>query len=198
MDKKERNIKFFDEWAASYDRFIFSFWLKMMHKKVLKFISRKQGLKILDVSCGTGELLLLLSNKLEKAELYGVDISRNMIRLAEKKIGEKARINCSDVESLQFKDAMFDYVITTESFHHYVNQEKALQEMKRVLKKNGKLIVADVNFYLFFVNRLFEMLEPGCVKINSKKGFYEMFKRNDFKEIKQARSIFAIITSGVK
>ena len=72
-------------------------------------------------------------------------------------------------------------------------------EMKRVLKKNGRLIIADVNFFFDIVHRIFEILEPGCVRVNSRKDFINMFKKTGFKDIKQIRSsVFGVITAGIK
>lgn len=199
MNKKQRNIWFFDKWASNYDHSILSPWLKSMHKDVLKFINpNKPELKVLDISCGTGEFLSILSKKLENPSLYGADISKNMLDIAKKKLTNKAEIAYADVESLPFKDSTFDYVITTEAFHHYVDQRKSFAEMKRVLKKDGILIIADVNFSLSLFHRIFESFEPGCVRINSRKEFIAMFKSNSFKNIKQKRSsLFGIITAGI-
>ena len=199
MDKKQRNIKFFDSWAGSYDKFVFGFWLRSMHSDVLKFIAKKQKLKILDVSCGTGEMLLLMLRRLNKPDIYGVDISRNMLDIAKRKLKGRLKLKYADAALLPFKNNTFDYVITTESFHHYHNQKKSLMEMKRVLKKNGRLIIADVNFFFDIVHRIFEILEPGCVRVNSRKDFINMFKKTGFKDIKQIRSsVFGVITAGIK
>jgi len=200
MDKHQQNIRFFNRWAKSYDNsFPVSFWLKRMQKDVLRFIVKRPGLKILDVSCGTGELLLSLSRRIEKPSLFGVDISANMLKIAEKKLGSKASLKYSSADKLPFKDSTFHYMITTEAFHHYTHQEKSIQEMKRVLKPNGRLIIADVNFFFDTFHRIFEFFEPGCVKINSRKEFIRMFQRNGFKNIRQLRTnVLGIITTGVK
>lgn len=200
MNKQQQNIRFFNRWANIYDNsFPISFWLKRMQKDVLKFIVRRPKLKILDVSCGTGELLLSLSRRIEKPSLFGVDISVNMLKIAEKKLGNKANLKYSSADKLPFKNDTFHYVITTEAFHHYTNQEKSIQEMKRVLKPNGRLIIADINLFLAIFHKIFEFFEPGCIKINSRKESIRMFQRNGFKNIRQLRTnVCGIITTGIK
>ena len=200
MDKKEQNLRFFNSWAKTYDRsFLLGYWLRRMQADVVSFVEKSKGLKLLDVGCGTGELLLMLSEKLENPGLYGIDISKNMLMIAEKKLGGKALLKISDVESLPFKDNEFDYVITCEAFHHYLNQNKAINEMKRVLKDGGKLIIADVNFFFDIFHRIFEVFEPGCVRVNNRNEFIKMFELNGFDNIKQKRSnVCGLITYGTK
>ena len=105
----------------------------------------------------------------------------------------------ADVHELPFKGETFDYVICTEAFHHYYNQEKALKEMYRVVKEKGKVIIVDVNFFLPIIHRLFEKVEPGCIKVNNKKEMYKLFKKTGLINLKQKRSfLFAVMTEGEK
>ena len=71
--KIEENLSFFDRWASTYDRFLFQFWMKKFHVPVLKELLLNQKTKVLDISCGTGELLKKLEGK---AELHGIDLSQ--------------------------------------------------------------------------------------------------------------------------
>ena len=88
-------------------------------------------------------------------------------------------------------------VVSTEAFHHYDDQLKALQEMVRVSK--GRVIVVDINFFLRPLHGLFEKLEPGCVKINNKKEMRELFREAGLREIRQKRSfLLAVATMGMK
>ena len=93
----------------------------------------------------------------------------------------------------------FDAVLSTESFHHYVNPRKAINEMKRVLKKGGNLIITDANFYLPLFNKIMEKIELGIVHIYNKKEMKKIFIQAGLKNIKQKRTAFAFfITKGVK
>ncbi len=196
----ERNLKqntyFFNRWARSYDSPIFKFWMKRFHTSVFKELTFSKGTKILDVSCGTGELLKELNGR---ADLTGTDISGEMLKKAREKLPKEIKLQKADIHNLPFKDNIFDYTLTTEAFHHYHDQQKALSELKLVTKQNGKIIVADINFFLKPIHWLLEKLEPGCIKVNSRKEMLQLFKKAELKNIKQRRNfIFAVMTSGEK
>ena len=197
---KEKNKKFFDFWASFYDCnwTLIKPWLFYIQKRIINNLNIRNDAKLLDIGCGTGDALFLISKK-TSAKLYGVDISEKMIEKAIKKLREKAILKLSDAENLPFNDNTFDYVLSTEAFHHFPNPNKTLKEINRVLKKNGEFMLADVNFYSDFIHWLFKKVEPGHVKIYSKDEFKELFINNSFKIIAQKRlGIFAILTIGKK
>jgi len=193
----EQNVKFFDQWAKNYDIGLFQFWMRRFYQPVFQLIGK--GSKcILDVSCGTGEFLQEMKQKRPNAELYGVDISEKMIEVARKKL-PNVRFSVGNVHDLRYKSNYFDCVITTEAFHHYYDQQKALGEMARVAKNGGKVIVSDINFYSRIIHWLFEHLEPGCVRINSKHEMKRLFEYAGLHVTYQKRSwLFAIVTVGRK
>ena len=194
--KIEQNITFFDRWAKTYDRPLFQFWMRRFYQPVLELVGRG---KVLDVSCGTGEFLRELATKKEKRTLFGIDLSPHMIAKARIKLGKKIHLQTANVHQLPFPDNSFDYVVSTESFHHYYDQSQALAEMKRVAKIGGRVIVVDINFFLKQIHWLFEKLEPGCVKVNSRKEISDLFQKSGLHDIVQCRSfIFSILTKGVK
>ena len=162
----QQNRQLFDRWAKSYDKAVFQFWMRKFYAQATAELQLNPKTKVLDISCGTGELLKSLQGK---AELYGIDISEEMLKAAKKKLGRKVKLLKADVHRLPFEDNFFDYAMTTEAFHHYYDQPSALKEMVRVTKNGGKIIVADINFFLKPVHWLFQKIEPGCVKVNSKK-----------------------------
>ncbi|MBI2582398.1 class I SAM-dependent methyltransferase [Candidatus Woesearchaeota archaeon] len=196
-DKKiEQNITLFDRWAKTYDKPLFQFWMRKFYQPALKLIDSG---KVLDVSCGTGEFLRELDKKKKKITLYGIDLSSHMIAKARTKLGKKINMQTADVHQLPFPEDSFDYVVSTESFHHYYDQSKALAEMKRVAKKGGTIVIVDINFFLKPIHWLFEKFEPGCVKVNSRKEMRDLFRKVGLHNIIQFRSfIFSVLTTGVK
>ncbi|MBI2572513.1 class I SAM-dependent methyltransferase [Candidatus Woesearchaeota archaeon] len=190
------NEHFFDHGAARYDRRMIQFWMKKYYRPAIKEITAPGS--ILDVSCGTGNLLQELSQR-DYQNLQGVDYSSKMVEIAQAKLKGIATIQKADVHHLPFKDNTFDYVVSTEAFHHYHNQQKAIQELARVTKSQGKVIVCDINFSFKIIHRLFHRFEPGHVKINSKEEFKILFEKAGLTNITQTRdSLFAIKTVGVK
>ena len=192
-----QNLKFFDRWADSYDFGIVQFWMRRFYRPVFQLVDSGKK-RVLDISCGTGEFLHELNEKRTEAELYGIDISEKMIEIARKKL-PKVRFAVGDVHDLKYKANYFDYVITTEAFHHYYDQQLALKEMARVAKKGAKVVVVDVNFFVRPIHWIFECLEPGCVRINSKHDMKKLFEKAGLRVVSQKRSgIFAMVAVGVK
>ncbi len=201
MNKKEnknlkKNRSLFNKWAKTYDLSLFQFWMRGFQKAAEKELKLQKDTKVLDLSCGTGEFLRKLQGR---AKLTGIDYSEKMLITARKKLDKNTVLVKGDVHNLPFKNEEFDYVLNTEAFHHYYDQEKAILEMYRVTKKKGKIIIVDINLFLPIIHKLFENLEPGCVKVNNKKEIYILFKNIGLKNIRQERSfLFAIMTSGEK
>ena len=195
---QKENTAFFDAWAKSYDCFLFQFWMKHFHQGVLKVLDFSKPFTLLDVSCGTGELLNTIAKKSPKCKLSGMDFSQEMISSAQRK-NKNIYFQQGDVHKLSFKDNTFDYVISTTAFHHYHDQQKAMQEMTRVAKKGGSIIVSDIHFLLRLFNFLNEKLEPGCVHVNSGKEMKSLFEKVGLINIQQKRNfMFSMITLGIK
>ncbi len=196
----KENIQFFNFWAARYDRPLFQFWMKRFHAPILQELYNQRDVKILDLSCGTGQLLYSLYHQNKgKISLQGADISDNMLTIARKRLPPSVILRRADIHALPFSNNTFDYVVSTEAFHHYYNQSKALAEMKRVTKKRGKIIVVDVNFFVRPIHWLFQKLEPGGAKINSRREMCVLFQQAGLTSISQQRIfLFAVATTGAK
>lgn len=196
---RKLNQNFFDRWSKSYDNPIFQFWMKGFQRQVFKELELNENTKLLDVGCGTGQFLSKLNELKGPAKLYGIDISEEMLKKAKQRLGSAAELKIADVHVLPFKENYFDYVISTEAFHHYGSQLSALKEMKRVAKPGRRIIISDINFFFKLIHQLFEKLEPGCVKVNSKKEMRKLFAEAGLTVIKQKRNfLFAVVTVGVK
>ncbi len=107
---------------------------------------------ILDVACGTGEFERLLLEKNPTQKIIGIDISEKMLDLARQKYDAFSNVEFqqASVHSLPFDSDYFDVVVCANSFHFFDQPQLALQEMKRVVKPNGKVIILDWNKdYLF-------------------------------------------------
>lgn len=96
--------------------------------------------KVLDIGCGSGDLLKSLSRYFK--ECYGIDSSTTMIDLANSK-SERFDLMVGDANYLPYPDNFFDFVVSHTTFHH-LDLNKALPEARRVLKNGGRLVIVDV------------------------------------------------------
>lgn len=100
----------------------------------------KKDSKILEVGCGDGRSLNYL--KEITRDLQGIDHDRKAVLDARKNLGEESKIYLSEAEKLPFGEETFDYVLCLMTFSNLAQKKlKILEEMKRVLKKSGKIIV---------------------------------------------------------
>lgn len=98
--------------------------------------------RILDVGSGTGSLLTRLHTIYPAAALCGVDLAYNMCQRTYEKLGQGALVVNAAAENLPFADGTFDLVVSTSALQWVADLERALHEMRRVLKPGGKLEVA--------------------------------------------------------
>src|SRR3989344_6365125 len=193
MNIEEQNKLFFGKIAGYYD-IIFGNWIKKIQIKTIKLAEINNKSRILDAGCGTGNFLSLLENY--NIGAYGIDISKEMIKIAKKKL-KKPKLKISSAERLNFKSNYFDYIFSIDAFHHFYNKEKAMKSFYRVLKDNGKLIIVDVNFGIF-LNKIFKKLEPGNNGIYSKSEMKSIFLRYKLRKIEQRNvGLFTTMTKGV-
>jgi SAM-dependent methyltransferase len=96
------------------------------------------GHRLLDVGCGPG---LLLGQAVERgADAWGVDVSATALALA-RRLAPRARVCAGNAEALGFADRVFDRVTCIGTFEHFPDGGRALAELRRVLKPDGRLCV---------------------------------------------------------
>lgn len=147
----------FDEIARDYDR------MNHLMTAGLDRCWRKravQGLhgKVLDVACGTGDMVveLLRTRHAASLQVTGVDLSEEMLAIAKRK-APQAEYRLADAEHLPFGDASFDAVTCAFGVRNFVHLEQGLKEMVRVLKPGGRMAILELAtpdnpFIRFFYN----------------------------------------------
>ena len=103
-----------------------------------RFFTSVRGKRILEIGCGEGSLLKMLS---AGNEVYGVDISESGVEKTRLKGIPCEHADASN-ESLPYTDGFFDVVITLETIEHVENPHRMLWEIKRVLKESGMLLIS--------------------------------------------------------
>lgn len=112
------------------------------HLQRYKWAAKRCEGRILDLGCGTGYGTKILSGK--GREIYGIDVSQEAIDYARRKYFGPEYICCS-AEKLPFEDNYFDAVTAFEIIEHVEKPEKVLDEIHRVLKKDGDLFISTPN-----------------------------------------------------
>jgi ubiquinone/menaquinone biosynthesis C-methylase UbiE len=135
----------YDIAAAIYDPLLF-LALKPVRITVMKELLPYKDKAILDLCCGTGNQLKLLS-KSGFNDLHCLDISDSMLKVAKRSCCEMKIYN-KDATETGFEDQSFDIVMLSFAIHEKdrVMQEKLLAEAYRLLKKEGLLLIVDFIF----------------------------------------------------
>lgn len=158
--------------AKGYDTFMFIF--PVWKRWIKNIIPHIKGNKILEVSFGSGYLMTKYAT--EKKEIYGIDYNKKMLDITKNKMRRlniEAHLSLGNVEKLPFPDNTFDTIINTMAFTGYHNGEKAMNELKRVLKKDGRLLLVDFdypenrNLFGYLIVRLWEKFGDIIKDINS-------------------------------
>ena len=99
--------------------------------------------QVLDCGCGTGPVIELLHEKYPDKHYTGLDLTPEMIHVAQAKNLSNTNFVVGDCENIPFPEDTFDAIISSNSFHHYPNPQDFFNNAYRVLKKNGRLILRD-------------------------------------------------------
>ncbi|WP_022851384.1 bifunctional demethylmenaquinone methyltransferase/2-methoxy-6-polyprenyl-1,4-benzoquinol methylase UbiE [Limisalsivibrio acetivorans] len=146
MEKKSREIqKMFDDIAPKYDFLnrALSFRTDVAwRKKAIKLSELEDGQRILDLACGTADMMIQMSKSEKDIELIGGDFSYNMLRKGAEKFPEGA-FSVSDAHCLPFKDESFDRILIAFGFRNVTDKPRGLSEMNRVLKPGGRLCILE-------------------------------------------------------
>lgn len=153
MQKQEKIVKMFDDIAPSYDKAnraisfgVDSSWRNNAANIVLdKFLNEK--INIVDVACGTGDMLgTWMKNaekkKIEIQEIIGVDPSQGMLEVAKEKFPNSKFIQAY-ADKMDIPDNFADILSISYGIRNVVERQKALREFNRIIKKNGYLVVLE-------------------------------------------------------
>lgn len=107
--------------------------------------------KVLDAGTGPGTLARELARRQPRLQVYGIDLSEDMIRLARahtkhEQLEERVHFATGDVAHLPYPDNSFDVIVSTISMHHWYELEQPLRDLYRVLRPGGRLWIYDFSF----------------------------------------------------
>ncbi len=173
---------------------------------------------ILDVCSGTGDVAIEVSGK---SSVIAADFCQEMLQLCTKKTKKKdiESIHCiqNDAENLSFKDETFNGAIVAFGIRNVADINKALSEMRRVVKKGGKVVILEFSlpenlifrwiYYLYFKKILpvigaviskksgaYSYLPSSVLSFPKRNEFVELIKESGMKDINVYDLTFGIVT----
>ena len=158
----------------------------------------KGCVKVLDIGCGTGHPSLYIAK--DVGSIVGIDKSERMIEIAKNRL-ERSRIDniifqVGDAESLGFSSESFDAIILCGSLATLLNKKKILQEIRRVLTKNGKVACIEANWlYRSMYGRRFQgegnfvLAEKGLIRYRYVKRSVHPHKEIDYRCVINPKSV---------
>jgi malonyl-CoA O-methyltransferase len=142
---------------------------------ILDFFGDLTGRRVLDIGCGKGRFARVLKERYPEAEIWGLDLSEEMLR----HVPPEVRTRQGTMTDLPFPDGFFDAAYATESLEHAVEIETAVEEICRVVRPDGRIVIIDKNaeqtgrlqtapWEKWFGRRELErLLERHCRKVSS-------------------------------
>ena len=213
--KKEQVAKMFNNISKRYDllNHLLSCGIDILwRKKAIKLLKDHNPKHMLDIATGTGDFAIEAFNTLKPDMINGIDISRGMLDVGVEKmkklnLDKKIILELGDSENIQFKENKFDAATVAFGVRNFENLELGLQEIYRVLKPQGRLIILEFSKpHLFpfkqLYNFYFNTILPTIGKLISKddsayrylpesvqafpdgKSFLEILKKTGFKDAK--------------
>jgi arsenite methyltransferase len=195
-DRQEKYVaKEFDKAAKSYDE---SRLVKSYQRRtqilVINRLQIRKGMNILDLGCGTGWGTINIASKLEgTGKAIGLDLSEKMIEQAKEKLVkltyENVEFRVGSGGSLDYEN-YFDYVLSTNAFHHFSKKEEIFTRVWKSLKYNGIFILQDIcDDYLAMkiVDIAGKIGERAHIGSTTSEGLHRLLRSTGFEEVEVER-----------
>lgn len=226
MKKDKESIRsMFDAIAPRYDllNHLLSLGIdRGWRRKVVKRVREHSPKKILDIAAGTADLSIALSRANKETDIIGGDLSPEMLavgRVKVKKAGLEQKITLSecDATAMPFLDGEFDAVTCGFGVRNFEDLEMGLSEMRRVLRRGGKLYILEFSkpdkgilsfFYLFYFknilpligrmvskdDRAYRYLPDSVLTFPCGKDFLKILEKVGFERCRAKKVSFGIAT----
>ena len=169
MSKTEQSRKRYNKIASNYDNTHDGIVTRPMKQMLINAVEVQSGQAVLDVACGTGDLIVAISKK-ANIKAYGIDIAEKMINVASES-NRSISFKVAPAYPLQFDSDSMDIITVSAAFHHFEEPQKFADECKRVLRTGGKVYIGEFNIPSIarvLMNIFAPIVRTGDVKIYSK------------------------------
>jgi demethylmenaquinone methyltransferase/2-methoxy-6-polyprenyl-1,4-benzoquinol methylase len=174
---------------------------KLWRRKAIKVCDIKEGQKVLDLCCGTGQMINYECKAVGKnTTVIGVDFSQEMLNVGDIRLNQslkdyKFKLIRDSILELPFKENTFDCITIAFGLRNISDKSKALSEMYRVLKPGGKLVCLELskpnmpivkNMYDIYFNHVLPFV--GSIGTGDRKAYYYLRDSvNNFMNKKQLK-----------
>ncbi|PRX29792.1 methyltransferase family protein [Orenia metallireducens] len=117
--------------------------IELVRKNLIDILGNLEFNSVLDVDCGKGSLLEIISKNYSDVSISGIDSSEDKLKAAKRRLGADSDLILCNSEILPWDQSSFDLVLCVNSFQHYRHPERVLAEIKRVIKPEGYLLITD-------------------------------------------------------
>jgi ubiquinone/menaquinone biosynthesis C-methylase UbiE len=201
VGRKERNeyiAREFDRAAKSYDdsRFVNSYQ-RRTQTLTINTMHIEKGMNILDLGCGTGRGTIDIAEKLEgSGKIVGLDLSEAMVRKARQNLAgfqytnvefQVGSGNTLDIEN------QFDFVLSTNAFHHFDKKEEIFARVRKSLKHNGVFVIEDVcndYFQMKMVDVAGKISGKAHIGSTTSEGLRNLFLTTDYTDVEVTKIKF--------
>jgi ubiquinone/menaquinone biosynthesis C-methylase UbiE len=135
-------LKEYARLAPQYDQ-RWSFYVRETSRETIDRLCIRPMDSVLDIGCGTGALLYQLSNSYAQAGFEGIDPCPEMLAIARDRLPGTIALQQGWAEQIPHANNTFDLVVSCNAFHYMRQPVVALQEMLRVLRPEGRLVITD-------------------------------------------------------
>ena len=173
--KSEQSRNHYNRIAGDYDNSPEGRFNRPYQALILQSAHVRPGDEILDIACGNGSLLERFSRE-AKLQLHGLDISEEMIQVANARVAGDFR--AGSAENLDVFGHRFDLITVCCAFHHFEEPGKFLRAALAALKSGGRLLVADPLppwGIRIAMNLMFPFTKRGDVRIYNRRELTSFF-----------------------
>lgn len=185
----------FDEISPTYDKANHAISLgldRYWRNSVTKNLPNKNQIHLLDLATGTGDQLIsIMESKESIIEALGIDLSKEMLAIARKKIEEKhyrykVTLEIGDATSTSYENASYDCVTMSFGIRNVENVLSCLKEIFRLLKTGGRALILEASmpknlfikkFHLFYLRYLLPNI--GAILSKNKKAYKYLNKTTE-------------------